>query len=102
MSRMNLALLLVLIASSLYLVNSAYETRRLFTAIDRAQAEHRRLDHEHDRLLAERQTEGRPLRVERLARERLAMVSASPGVTQFVALDRAAGLPASAASGGRP
>ncbi len=104
MSRMNIVLLLVLVASSLYLVNSAYESRRLFTAIDRAQSEQRRLDHEHDRLLAERQTEARPLRVERLAREKLAMHSASPAVTQFVLLEPN-GKPAPApapAPGGRP
>lgn len=87
MNRLNLALLAALLASSLYLVHSAYETRRLFTAVDRAQAEQRRLDHEHDRLLAERQTEARPLRVEQLARERLAMRTATPAVMQFVTLD---------------
>jgi cell division protein FtsL len=87
MMRVNLLLLAVLIASSLYLVHSAYESRRLFTAIDRAQAEQRRLEHEHDRLLAERQTEARPLRVEQLARERLSMRTATPAVTQFVATD---------------
>lgn len=105
MSRVQLVLLLVLVASSLYLVNSAYETRRLFTALDRAQAEQKRLDHEHDRLLAERQTEARPLRVERLAREKLAMHSASPAVTQFVTLDpagRAPAAPSPAPTGGRP
>jgi cell division protein FtsL len=87
MTRVNLLLLAVLVASSLYLVHSAYESRRLFTAIDRAQSEQRRLDHEHDRLQAERQTEARPLRVEQLARERLAMRTATPAVTQFVATE---------------
>ena len=119
MTRVNLLLLLVLVASSIYLVNRAYESRRLFTAkvqhvlgrqahgarrlcagIDRAQAEQRRLDHEHERLLAERQTEARPLRVERLAREKLAMQSASPAVTQFVRLESAAA--SEPGRGGRP
>lgn len=100
MTRVNLLLLLALVASSLYLVNRAYESRRLFTAIDRAQAEHRRLEHEHERLLAERQTEARPLRVERLAREKLSMQSASPSVTQFVRLDAAAA--SEPARGSRP
>lgn len=86
MNRVNLVLLIALLASSLYLVNLAYESRRLFTAVDRAQAEQRRLDHEHERLLAERQSESTPLRVERLARDKLSMRSASPSVTQFVAM----------------
>jgi cell division protein FtsL len=86
MNRVNAALLVALLSSSLYLVHLAYESRRLFTAVDRAQAEQRRLDHEYERLLAERQSESTPLRVERLAREKLAMRSASPSVTQFVAL----------------
>jgi cell division protein FtsL len=87
MNRLQVTLLAALIASSLYLVDSAYESRRLFTAIDRAQAEQRRLDHEHDRLLAERQTEARPLRVEALARDKLGMRSATPSVTQYVSVD---------------
>lgn len=90
MNRLQVLLLAALIASSLYLVDSAYESRRLFTAIDRAQAEQRRLDHEHDRLLAERQTEARPLRVEVLAREKLGMRNATPSVTQFVSVDASA------------
>ena len=40
MTRLNLVLLLAVIASSLYLVRTQYESRRLFTEIDRAQAPH--------------------------------------------------------------
>ncbi len=86
MNRVNLVLLTALILSSLYLVSLAYESRRLYTAVDRAQAEQRRLDHEHERLLAERQSESTSLRVERLARDKLSMRSATPAVTQFVSM----------------
>ena len=50
MSRLNLALLLAVLASAMYLVNVQYESRRLFSALDRAAAEARQLETEHDRL----------------------------------------------------
>jgi len=84
MTRLNVVLLLALIASALYLVRVAYDARRLFTALDRAQAEERVLDTELQRLKAERQAQATPLRVEKAARERLAMRSATPAITQYV------------------
>jgi cell division protein FtsL len=85
MTRANAVLLLVLLASSLVLVHVSYDTRQLFSEVDRLQAEQRRLDQEQERLLAERQAQATPLRVERLARERLKMRSAAPSITQYVA-----------------
>ena len=41
MTRMNLLLLAVLLLSSVYLVRVAYDSRRLFTELDRAQADER-------------------------------------------------------------
>jgi cell division protein FtsL len=84
MSRLNVVLLLALVASGLYLVAVSYESRRLFAERDRARAEQRALDIEYERLKAERQTQATPLRVERAARERLAMRNATPAVTEFV------------------
>ncbi len=83
-SRLNIILLLVLLASSLYLVKVSYEGRRLFTALDRAQAEARQLDIDHERLQAELQAQATPLRIEKTARERLAMRTATPAVTRYV------------------
>lgn len=77
-------LTLALIASSLYLVRTAYESRRLFAELDRAKTEAGKLDTEFKRLEAERQAAATNLRVERTARERLAMRSASPAVTVYV------------------
>ena len=96
MTRLNVVLLLALLASAFYLVQMSYEARRLFTALDRAQAEARLLDSDHDRLLAERQAQATPLRVERAAREKLGMRSASPAVTHYV--DASASAPQVAAS----
>ena len=99
MTRINLLLLLVLLVSSVYLVRVSYDSRRLFTELDRAQTEERRLDTEHERLQAERQSQATPLRVEKTAREKLAMRSATPAVTQYVTYGLAISSAASAASG---
>ena len=99
MTRLNVVLLLVLLASSLYLVRVSYESRRLFAELDKAQSQERALDNDSDRLKTELRSQATPLRVERTARDRLAMRAATPAVTHYVELPAAA--PA-AASGARP
>ena len=96
MTRLNVLLLLALLASSLYLVRVSYESRRLFAALDKAQSEERALDTDSERLKTELRSQATPLRVERTARDRLAMRSATPGVTHYIDLSSAA--PASAPS----
>jgi len=83
-SRVNLLLATGLLGSSLLLVNSAYETRRLFSALERAKAEQRQLDSDYKRLDSERQVQSTHLRVERVARERLQMRTVTPAVTHWV------------------
>ena len=97
MTRLNVLLLLALIASSLYLVKISYESRRLFTELDRAQALALQLQSEHERLQLEARSQATPLRVEKVAREKLAMRNASPAVTEYV---DAPGSAASAVGGG--
>jgi len=77
-------LVAALVLSGLYLVRTAYESRRLFTELDRARAESARLDSDAKRLEAERQAQATHLRVERTAREKLAMRTATPAVTVYV------------------
>ena len=84
MTRLNLVLLLALIASSLYLVRVSYDSRRLYTALDIAQNDARKLEIEHERLKSEKQSQATPLRVERVARDKLAMRTATPAVTEYV------------------
>ena len=86
MTRTNLILFVALVLSSLYLVQVAYDARRYFTELDRAQAQGRRLDIEFGQLRAELQTQATPLRVERAARLQLQMRTASPAVTHYVML----------------
>jgi cell division protein FtsL len=84
MNRLNALLLVALVASCLVLVKSAYDARRLFAELDRERAEQRRLELDRDRLEAERQAQATHLRVEQVAREKLAMRTATPAVTQYV------------------
>ena len=90
MIRLNLMLLLAVIASAFYLVHTQYESRRLFTELDRARNEERVLDSEQERLKAEKQAQATPLRVEKAARDKLAMRTATPAVTQYVTYARSA------------
>jgi cell division protein FtsL len=89
-TRINLLLLLALLLSSVYLVRVSYESRRLFAELDRAQSEERTLDNDGERLKTELRSQATPLRVERTARDRLAMRTATPAVTQYVELPRVA------------
>ena len=104
MARLNLMLLLAVMASAMYLVHTQYQSRRLYTELDRAVAESRRLETEHQRLQVEKRAQATPLRVERLARDKLHMRTATPAITHYVTADGkpvAAPLAAPAAAGGR-
>ena len=94
MSRFNALLFAALIFSGLALVHVSYEARRLFVAVERAHNEERRLEIEYGRLQVDKRAEATPLRVERLAREKLEMRAATPGVTHYVSLPGASGLAA--------
>jgi cell division protein FtsL len=86
MTRLNLVLLLAVIASALYLVRVQYESRRLYAEIEKAQGEQRRLEVEHERLQVEKRAQATPLRVEKLAKDQLQMRTATPAITQYVTL----------------
>jgi cell division protein FtsL len=84
MTRLNLMLLLAVLASSLYLVNVQYESRRLFSELDRARAQAHQLEADNERLQVEKRAQATPLRVERLAKEQLQMRSTTPATTHYV------------------
>jgi len=84
MLRLNLVLLLAVMASAIFLVHTQYESRRLFTELDRAVAESRRLATEQQRLQVEKRAQATPQRIEVLARERLQMKPATPAIAQYV------------------
>ena len=93
MIRLNLVLLLVVVLSALYLVRMQYDSRLLYTQLDRARAESRQLETEHQRLLVEKRAQATPLRVEKLARDKLQMRTATPAISLYVS---------DSAPGGRP
>jgi cell division protein FtsL len=86
MIRLNLVLLLAVLASALHLVRVQYDSRRLYTEIERAQNDFRKLEIEHERLQVEKRAQATPARVERLAKEQLHMRPATPAITQYVTL----------------
>jgi cell division protein FtsL len=83
-TRLNVVLLLVLLFSSVYLVRVSHESRRLFAELDKARNDEHLLDNEFERLKSDKQSQATPLRVEKTARAKLAMRSATPAVTQYV------------------
>ena len=92
MTRVSVLLLIALVVSGLFLVKTSYESRRLFAEIERAKAEEAQLAADAKRLDAERRTEATHLKVERTAREKLAMKLATPDVTVYVTDARASGV----------
>ncbi len=89
MTRLSVLLLVALVVSGLFLVRTSYESRRLFAEIERAKAEEAQLAADAKRLDAERRTEATHLKVERTAREKLAMKFATPDATVYVTDSRA-------------
>ncbi|MBK6651861.1 MAG: cell division protein FtsL [Betaproteobacteria bacterium] len=102
MTRLNLVLLLAVLASALYLVRTQYESRRLFVEYERAKAEAHRLDVEHDGLQIQQRAQATPLRVEKLAKEKLQMRTATPAITQYVTYSEPATASVGALSTDRP
>jgi cell division protein FtsL len=84
MTRLNVLLLIVLMFSAIYLVRVSHESRRLFADLDKARTEERTLGSDFERLKSEKQSQATPLRVEKAARDKLEMRSATPAVTQYV------------------
>ena len=99
MTRLSVVLFAAAIFSALYLVRVQYDSRRLFTELDRAIAESRRLETERSRLEVEKRAEATSLRVEKLAKEKLAMRTVTPAITEYVT---AKAVPAAPAQGLKP
>jgi cell division protein FtsL len=93
MMRLNLVLLVAVLASAIFLVRTQYESRRLYAELEKAAGEARRLEIEHEKLEFEKRAQATPLRVEKLAKDQLQMRTATPAITQYVT-------PRGAASGG--
>lgn len=84
MARLNLVLLLAVLVSALYLVRTQYESRRLYVELEKAAAHSRKIETDSERLQVEKRAEATPLKIEKLARDRLQMRTATPAITQYV------------------
>ena len=84
MARLNLVLLLAVLVSALYLVRTQYESRRLYVELEKASAQSRKIVTESERLQVEKRAEATPLKIEKLARDRLQMRTTTPAITQYV------------------
>ena len=98
--RLNLVLLVAVIASAMYLVQVQYQSRRLFVEVEKAQSLSRKLEIERERLEVDKRSQATPLRVEKLAKEQLQMRTATPAVTQYVKLPKLEA--ANSAEGAKP
>ncbi len=83
MTRLNILLLIAVLASALYLVRMQYESRRLYVELEKAAAQNRNLEAENERLQVEKRAQATPLRVEKLAKDNLQMRTATPAITQY-------------------
>src|SRR3954463_8085866 len=99
MARLNLVLLLAVLASALYLVRTQYESRRLYVELEKATAEARKIEMDNERLQVEKRAQATPLKVEKLAKEKLQMRTVTPAITQYVT-DKDAPMAAASARGG--
>jgi cell division protein FtsL len=83
MSRLAFFLLLAVMASALYLVNVQYESRQLYSDLDRARSKARSIETDFERLQVEKRAQAAPLRVEKLAKEQLQMRTVTPAITHY-------------------
>lgn len=96
MVRLNIVLAVLLLASCVWLIRSSNDARRLFVDLEKAKAQSHELQIDYERLQLDKRAQATPLRVEKLAREKLKMFNNNPAVTHYVATG------ASAASGAQP
>lgn len=83
--RTNLALTALIVASALGVVAAQHQSRKLVTEIEREQGRMRALDVEFQQLQLEQGTFAAHARIEKIARERLAM--RAPAAGQILAVD---------------
>ena len=90
MTRLSFFLLLAVMASALYLVNVQYESRQIYSDLDRARSQARSIEADFERLQVEKRAQAAPLRVEKLAKEQLQMRTVTPAITHYASYAGAA------------
>lgn len=87
--RFNLFLLMLVMASAFYLVHTQYESRRLYTQLDRANTLARRLEADHEQWVVQKRGEATSARIQSIATDKLHMRPANPAITFYVSDARA-------------
>ncbi len=90
MTRVNLLLLVAVLLTALFVVHTQYESRRIFVELEKASAQGRKLEIDNETLQAERRSQATPLRVDKLAKDKLQMQPATAAITQYVSGSEAA------------
>jgi len=93
MTRVNLALLAILVACAISLVASRHQARKLFVELEREQARARAYAVEYGQLQLEQSTWSTPARVEKIAREQLRLQVPGPGRVEIVPMPGGQGAP---------
>lgn len=111
MLRLNVLMVAVLLVSCVWLIRSSHESRTLVYELEKSQSAARELQIDFERLELDKRAQATPLRVEKLAREKLRMFGNNPGVTHYVSASAGSAsaptgapvvTPVDGASGGRP
>ena len=84
MIRVNTLLVLAVMATALTLVNTQYQSRRLYAAVDKARAHASELEIDWESLRAQRRTESASARVQRIAHDELNMRAPDPATTLYL------------------
>jgi cell division protein FtsL len=84
MARLNIVLAAAVLLSCLWLIRTSYEARHLYVELEKAQSQSHELQIDYERLQVDKRAQATPLRVEKLAREKLHMFNNSPSYTHYV------------------
>ncbi|MBL8383679.1 MAG: cell division protein FtsL [Burkholderiales bacterium] len=84
MSRLNIVLLAVLVVCALATVTSTHQARKLFVELERARAEHKRIEVEWGQLQLEQSTWAKHAHIEAIASKSLAMRLPDARRLQFI------------------
>ena len=90
MARLNLVLLLLVVACALGVITAQHKSRSLFVDLEARQSEAKRLDEEFTQLQLEQGTWATHKRVEAVASRSLGMQLPEPGATRVVTMGAAA------------
>jgi len=85
-AKLNLLLMIVVLASAVFLVRTQYNARQAFMALEKATQQARTLDSEHETLEVEKRDAASNSKVENLASSRLGMHTSPAGSIRYARL----------------